>query len=62
MEDKSGKYCTETIDQLATANGVRWYRHLLRRDDDNVLRAALNLEVSGKRESKDDQRRFGINK
>ena len=40
---------TETIDRLATANGVRWYGHLLRRDDDSVLRVALNLEVSGKR-------------
>ena len=39
----------ETIEQLATANGVRWYGHVLRRDDDSVLRVALNLEVSGKR-------------
>ena len=39
----------ETIDRLATANGVRWYRHVLRRDDDSVLRVALDLEVSGKR-------------
>ena len=39
----------ETIDWLATANGVRWYGHVLRRDDDSVLRIALDLEVSGKR-------------
>ena len=39
----------ETIDQLAIANEVRWYGHVLRRDDDSVLRVALNLEVSGKR-------------
>ena len=39
----------ETIDQLATANGVGWYEHVLRRDDDSVLRVALDLEVSGKR-------------
>ena len=39
----------ETIDRLATANGVRWYGHVLRRDDDSVLRVALNLEVNGKR-------------
>ena len=39
----------ETIDRLATANGVGWYGHVLRRDDDSVLRVALNLEVSGKR-------------
>ena len=39
----------ETIDRLATVNGVRWHRHVLRRDDDSVLRIALNLEVSSKR-------------
>ena len=39
----------ETIDRLATANGVRWYGHVLRRDDDSVLRVALDLEVSDKR-------------
>ena len=39
----------ETIDPLATANGVRWYGHVLRIVDDSVLRVALDLEVSGKR-------------
>ena len=39
----------ETIDRYSTANGVRWYGYVLRRDDDSVLRVALNLEVSGKR-------------
>ena len=39
----------ETIDRLATANGVRWYGYVLRRDDDNVLRVSLDLEVSGKK-------------
>ena len=39
----------ETIDRLTTANEVRWYRHVLRRDDDSVLRVALSLEVGGKR-------------
>ena len=38
----------KTIDRLATANEVRWYAHVLRRDDDSVLRAALDLDVSGK--------------
>ena len=32
-----------------TANGVKWYGHVLRRDDDSVLRVSLDLEVSGKR-------------
>ena len=39
----------ETIDRLVTANEVRWYGHVLGRDDDSVLRVALDLEVSGKR-------------
>ena len=39
----------ETIDQLATVKGVRWYGHVLRRDDDSVLRVALDLEVRGKK-------------
>ena len=47
----------ETIDQLATANGVRWYGLVLRRDDDSVLRVALNFGVA--RESEDDRRRLG---
>ena len=38
-----------SINRSATANRVRWYRHELRRDIDRFLRAALDLEVSGKR-------------
>ena len=39
----------ETIHRLATANGVRWYGHVLKRHDDSILMVALDLEVSGKR-------------
>ena len=39
----------EIIDQLATVNGVKRYGHVLRRDNDSVLRVALDIEVSGKR-------------
>ena len=39
----------ETMDRLATANGVRWYGHVLRRNDNSVLRVSLDLEVSIKR-------------
>ena len=35
--------------QMAKANGVRWYGHVLRRDDGHVLRKALKFEVRGKR-------------
>ena len=39
----------ETLDRMAKANGVRWYRHVIRRDDDNILMKAMMLEVNGKR-------------
>ena len=39
----------ETVDRLATPSRVRWYGHVLRRDDVSVLRVALDFEVSGKR-------------
>ena len=39
----------ETVVQMAKANGVRWYGHVLRRDDEHVLRKG----------SEDDQRRHG---
>ena len=39
----------ETVVQMAKANGVRWYRHVLRRDDGHVLRKALEFEVKLKR-------------
>ena len=31
----------ETKDKLAKANGVRWYGHVLRREEDDILRKAL---------------------
>ena len=37
----------ETTDWFAIANGVRWYRHVLKGDDDSVLRFALDLKVIG---------------
>ena len=39
----------ETEDQLAMANSVRWYGHVLRREDGHVLRRALDFEVEGQR-------------
>ena len=40
---------SETIDQLAMANSVHWYGHVLRREDGHVFRRALDFEVEGKR-------------
>ena len=39
----------KTVVQMAKANGVRWYGHVLRRDDGDVLRKAMEFEVKGKR-------------
>ena len=49
----------ETIDRLATEDGVRWYGRVLRRDDDSVVRVALDLEVNGKRKQGDQRRPSG---
>ena len=38
----------EAAVQMAKANGMRWYGHVLRRDDGHDLRKALEFEVSGK--------------
>ena len=40
----------ETIDQLAMANSVHWYGHVLRRDDGHVLRRDVDVECHGKNE------------
>ena len=39
----------ETLDKMAKANGVKWYGHVIRRDDDNILKKAIMLEVNGQR-------------
>ena len=39
----------DTLDGLARAGGVRWYGHVLRRDNGDVLRRALDFEVAGRR-------------
>ena len=41
--------CSRWVDQLAMANSVRWYGHVLRREDGHVLRRALYFEVGGQR-------------
>ena len=34
---------------MAKANGVRWYGHVMRTDDEHVLRKELEFEVKDKR-------------
>ena len=40
------------VDQLANANGVRWYGYVLRKDDGHCLRRELEYKI-------DDGRRLG---
>ena len=39
----------ETAVQMAKANGVRWFGHVLRRHDGHILRKVLEFEVRGNR-------------
>ena len=39
----------DTSDGLARANRMRWYGHVLRRDNGGVLRRALDFELAGRR-------------
>ena len=39
----------ETLDKMAKANGVRWYEHVVRRDDESILKKAMMLQVNGQR-------------
>ena len=38
---------SKTIDQLAMANNVHWYGHVLRKKDGHVLRRTLDFEFYG---------------
>ena len=39
----------ESLDRMAKASSVRWYSHVLRKEDENVIVKALKFEVSGSR-------------
>ena len=47
----------ERLDKMAKTNGVRWYGHVVSRDDDNVLQRALMVEVNGQRKREGQSRR-----
>ena len=36
----------ESLDRMAKASTMRWYGHVLRKEDQNVVVKALNFEVS----------------
>ena len=39
----------ESLDTMPKASSMRWYGHVLRKEDDNVIVKALNFEVSNSR-------------
>ena len=39
----------KTLDRMTKANRVRWYGHVIRRENDNVLKKAMMMEVNGQR-------------
>ena len=36
----------KTLDRMAKANEVRWYGQVSRREDDNILKKAMLMEVN----------------
>ena len=38
---------SQTIDKMAKASGVRWLGHILRKEDGDVVRNALEFNVKG---------------
>ena len=39
----------ESLDRMTKASRIRWYGHVLRKEDENVIVKALKFEVSGSR-------------
>ena len=39
----------ESLHRMAKASSIRWYGHVLRKEDENVIVKALKFEVSGSR-------------
>ena len=39
----------ETLDKMAQGNGARWYGHVVRRDEESILKKAMMLQENGQR-------------
>ena len=39
----------KTSDKMEQANGVRWYGHVVRRDEESTFKKAMMLQVNGQR-------------
>ena len=49
VDKRNTKELMKAADKLARANGMRWYGHVLRRLEENVLLKAMVHKVDGKR-------------
>ena len=49
----------ETMDQLAMANSVHWYVHVLIREDGCILRGALDSRLKEERDAEEDMKKAG---
>ena len=52
----------ETVLQMAKANGVRWYEHVLRRDDGHVLRKRGQPKKMWKTQVEKESKSVGLEK
>ena len=46
----------ESLDRMAKASSIRWYGHVFRKEDENVIVKALKFEVSGSKEEDRNKR------
>ena len=47
----------ESSHRMAKASSMRWYGHVLRKEDENVMVKALQFEVSGSKVEEDQNKR-----
>ena len=45
MKDLMEKLGLKETNRMAKANGIRWYGQVIKRDDDNILKKAMMMEV-----------------
>ena len=47
----------EALDRMAKASSVRWYGHVLKKEDENAIMKALRFKVSGSKLEEDRSKR-----
>jgi len=52
----------ESLDRMAKASSMRWYGHVLRKEDNNVLLKGLHFELPGSHRKGNNLNKRGKNK